>query len=284
MKSFEENYGDWAVVTGASSGIGMEYARQLAAKGLDVVLVARREDRLRNLAEELENDHAIRAKVVAADLSSPRGIETLVRETIDLEIGLLVNNAGREDSGHFLDIPLERALATLRLNCEAPLQLTHHFGQKMRARGRGGILFMSSVVAVQGVALIANYAATKAYDLILAESVAAELGPHGVDVAVVAPGFTASELSPNASFDGLPMKPMPATSVARAGIETLRRSRLAVPGLINKFLYASGKYVQPRALNTWAFGRVFERVLRSKSKAEATGQPGQAQALEPSAR
>lgn len=194
-----------------------------------------------------------------------------------LEIGLLVNNAGREDSGHFLDIPLERALTTLRLNCEAPLQLTHHFGQKMRAQGRGGILFMSSIVAFQGVPLIANYAATKAYDLILAESVAEELAPHGIDVAVVAPGFTASELSPGASFDGLPMKPMPAASVARTGIETLGRSRLGVPGLINKFLYMSGKYLQPRALNTWAFGRVFERVLRSKLKARA-------QAFEPSAR
>ena len=138
MKSFKGSYGDWAVVTGASSGIGMEYARQLAARGLDVVLVARREER------------------------------------------------------HFLDIPRERALTTLRLNCEGPLQLTHHFGQQMRARGRGGILFMSSIVAFQGVPLIANYAATKAYDLIFAEGVAAELSPHGIDVVVVAPGFTVS--------------------------------------------------------------------------------------------
>lgn len=279
MKSFKESYGDWAVVTGASSGIGMEYARQLAARGLDVVLVARRENRLRKLAAELESDHAIRTKVVAVDLSAPAGIETIVRETGDLEIGLLVNNAGREDSGHFLDIPRERALTTLRLNCEAPLQLTHHFGQQMRARGRGGILFMSSIVAFQGVPLIANYAATKAYDLILAESVAAELAPHGIDVAVVAPGFTVSELSPSASFEGLPMKPMPAASVAHAGLEILSRSRLSVPGLINKLLYASGKYLEPRALSTWAFGRVFARVLRSKLKEQA-----QPQGFEPSAR
>ncbi len=263
MANLQEKYGSWALVTGASSGIGAEYARVLATRGFSLVLVARRERKLTQLASELQESHRIETRVVAADLTCAPGIDTVIQKTADLEIGLLVNNAGREDDGPFLDIPVEQALKTLRLNSEAPMRLTHHFGALMRERGRGGILFMSSIVAFQGVPLIANYAASKAYDLIFAESLAAELEPAGIDVLVLTPGFTESQLSPDANFEGLPLRPMSAASVARAGISGLGRTRLRIPGLINKFLYVTGKFLQPRTVNTWAFGKVFRRVLRS---------------------
>ncbi len=157
MSKFEKKYGPWALVTGASSGIGSEFAKQIVARKLNVVLVARREERLKSLAKQIRDQYSTDVKIVVADLTESEGIETVKRATDDLEVGLLVNNAGREDSGRFLNMPLDDALNTLDLNVRAPLQLTHHFAQKMAARDRGGIIFMSSIVAFQGVPFIANY-------------------------------------------------------------------------------------------------------------------------------
>jgi len=264
MNNFKEKYGDWALITGASSGIGLEYSKQLAARKLNVVMVARRAERLEALAEEIKRTYGVETKIIVADLSTDAGIQAVKDETQQLHIGLLVNNAGREDSGHFLQTSIEEALSTIDLNCRVPLQLTHHFAQLMAERKKGGIIFMSSVVGFQGVPHIANYAASKAYDLILAEGVAAELKPYNVDVTAVAPGFTKTELSPAFNFEGLPMKPMSPELVAEKGISSLGRKRLTIPGGINKFLYLSGKYLQPRRINTFAFGMVFKRVLRNK--------------------
>ncbi len=263
MRNFTEKYGGWALITGASSGIGLEYSKQLAAKQLNVVMVARRAERLEALSEEIKRKYGVDTKVIAADLTTAAGIQAVKDETQQLNIGLLVNNAGREDSGHFLRTSIEEALSTVDLNCRAPLQLTHHFAQIMAKREKGGIIFMSSIVAFQGVPHIANYAASKAYDLVFAEGVAAELKPYNVDVIAVAPGFTKTELSLELNFDGLPMKPMAPELVARKAISSLGRKRITIPGAINKFLYLSGKYLQPRRINTFAFGMVFKRVLRN---------------------
>ena len=133
---------------------------------------------------------------------------------------------------------------------------------------------MSSIVAFQGVPNIANYAASKAYDLVFAEGIAAELKVSNIDVLSVNPGFTQSELSPDINFDGLPVKPMSADIVVRAALNDLGKSRVSVPGLVNKFLYYSGKYLQSRRVNTMAFGHVFRKVLRNKLKgSDASGSP-----------
>jgi short-subunit dehydrogenase len=264
MNTFTKNYGDWALITGASSGIGLDFARQIAAKGLNVVLTARSEDKLKVLASSLETDYSVKTRVVVADLADPTAIARILAATADISVGLLVNNAGREDSGPFLEIPIEDALQTIDLNIKAPVQLTQHFATKMQAKGNGGIIFMSSIVAFQGVPNIANYAATKAYDLVFAEGVAAELKRSNIDVISVNPGFTDSELSPQISFDGLPIKPMAAEAVAQKALNDLGTTRVSVPGMVNKFLYYTGKYVQPRRLNTAAFGFVFRKVLRNK--------------------
>ncbi|MEE8244972.1 MAG: SDR family NAD(P)-dependent oxidoreductase [Pseudomonadales bacterium] len=260
----QEKYGPWALVTGASSGIGAEFARQIAADKVSVVIVARRQERLNRLAEEIRGRFDVNVKVVVADLTADSGIEAIKRETEDLEIGLLVNNAGREDSGNFLDTPVEAALDTLNLNTKAPLELTHHFARRMADRGKGGIIFLSSIVAFQGVPYIANYAATKAYNLIFAESLAAELKRHNVDVVAAAPGFTDTELSPDFDFTGLPMKPMSPPAVVRIALGALGRRNVAVPGMVNKALYYFGKYLLPRVANTASFAKVFRAVLRGK--------------------
>lgn len=266
MKTFNEKYGPWALVTGASSGIGTKFAEQLAAKGLNIVLVARRKDRLEALAEDLKAQNSIKTHVIVADLTSESGIEIVKEETQNLDIGLLINNAGVEDSGHFLDTPIKKAIATLELNGKTPLVLTHHFARQMTARKRGGILFMSSLVAFQGTPYIANYAASKAYSLILAESLAAELQKYHVDVLSVNPGFTNTALSPDFNFDGLPIKPIQPAHVVTEALKAMGTKRVVVPGTMNKFLYFTGKYLQPRRLNTFAFGKVFSSVLRNKLK------------------
>lgn len=262
-------YGPWALITGASSGIGEQVAYELARNGINVVLAARRADKLRQVERSIQNDHKVNVRVVAVDLGTDDGVETLKRSTDNLEIGLLVNNAGREDSGRFLDTDVGDALSTIYLNVRLPMLLTHHYVRKMKSRGRGGVIFLSSIVAFQGVAHIANYAATKAYDLIFAEGIAAELASSNIDVLTLAPGFTQTDLSPNFDFGGLPIKPMAPAFVAKRAIASLGRKRLIVPGIINQFLYLSGKYLQPRAVNTRAFGAVFSAVLRKKLAADA---------------
>ena len=157
MKTFKQKYGPWALVTGASSGIGEQYAKQLAAKKLNLMLVARRKERLETLAKALNTEHKIETKVIAADLASDDGLKKVTEETNTMEIGLLVNNAGIEDSGHFLDTPLDKALDVLDTNCKAPLVLTHHFAKKMVERKRGGILFMSSLVAVNNWKMVLGF-------------------------------------------------------------------------------------------------------------------------------
>ncbi len=266
MNGFISKYGEWALITGASKGIGLEFSRQIAAQGLNVVLVARSENSLRQLASSIESDYPVKTRIVAADLTEADGIARLLEATADLDIGLLVNNAGREDSGPFLQIPIDDAIKTIDLNIKVPLQLTQHFAAKMQARRKGGILIMSSIVAFQGVPNIANYAASKAYDLVFAEGIAAELEPSNIDVLSVNPGFTKSELSPDINFDGLPVKPMSADAVVKTALYDLGEARVSVPGRVNKFLYYSGKYLQSRRVNTAAFGHVFRRVLRNKLK------------------
>src|SRR5262245_16574966 len=176
MKNFVERFGPWSLVTGASSGIGGVLARRLAEIGMNLVLVARREERLRHLAEDLQSQHSVSTRVVPVDLSQDDFLPIIEEATADLEVGLLVNNAGIATTGKFLDNDVRAELALLHVNNRASLILTHHFGRSMRRRRRGGMIFISSIVAFAGVPSWSNYAASKAYDLVLAEGLAKELG------------------------------------------------------------------------------------------------------------
>ena len=183
-----KSYGDWALVTGASAGIGTVFARRLAAQGLNVVLVARRADRLEQLAAELRAQHKVQTRVVSEDLERDGVAERVAERVRDLEIGVLVNNAGFSQVGRFDRVPLDKILGMIRVNCVAVAALTHAFLPAMRARKRGAIIIVSSVAGYVPLGLAATYGATKAFDLMLAEALWAENRGTGIDVLALSPG------------------------------------------------------------------------------------------------
>ena len=255
MKHDSQKFGPWAVVTGASSGIGTEFARRLAEDGLNLVLVARREDRLNHLKNDLEKDFGIQTRVVPVDLSREDFLEPIRLATNDINIGLLVNNAGFATSGNLLDNSLDDELRMFHVNSRAPLLLAHHFGQRMRQRGQGGIIFISSIVAVSGVPGWSTYAATKAFDLTLSDGLAQELSPHGVSVLTVMPGATSSEFWQETG--GAPLLALSPEQVVTAALENLGKRSTAVVGWFNKMSVFSTRFF-PRWLNAILFGKVVQ--------------------------
>jgi len=178
---FRERYGPWAVVTGASDGIGRDFAERLAEAGVQLVLVARRREVLEAFAGELARRYGVSTRVLPLDLSRPGAVEALASGTSDIDVGLLVACAGFGTSGPFLESDLSRELEMVQVNCAVVAALCHHFGRRFAERRRGGLVLMSSLLAFQGVPRAANYAATKAYVQSLAQGLHLELGPHGVD-------------------------------------------------------------------------------------------------------
>ena len=183
--SLLEKYGPWAVVTGASSGIGREIAKQLAAAQFNVVLLALCQDELDNLASQLSNEHGVQTRTIAQDLSDDTAHE-LLRATEELDVGVLVCAAGFGSCGPFLESDIAHETQMIRVNCEAVMLQTFHFGHRFVKRGRGGIVLLSSVVGFHGAPNFAHYAATKAYVQSLAEALHVELAAQGIDVLALA--------------------------------------------------------------------------------------------------
>ncbi len=253
MTDFKQKYGPWALVTGASAGIGMEFAHQLAQLGMNLVLVARRADKLNDLATELRNKYRVDVKVVAADLSREDFLPTLKDATKGVEIGLLVNNAGFGNTGEFIDNTLEDELKLLYLNCRTPLMLAHEYGKAMRDRKRGGIIFLGSVLSFVSVPVWANYAASKGYDLMLAEGLAEEMKKYNVDVMTLCPGMTRTEFAQISKINDL--MAMDVAPVVKTALQKLGKTRVAVPGFMNKLNIFTTR-LNPRFLNTLIFGAV----------------------------
>ena len=253
-----DKYGPWAVVTGASSGIGLELARQLAGAGINLVLNARNAVRLQQEAHDLR-EKGIEVRVVVADLSEPAGVEQVIREVRGLDVGLLINNAGFGTSGLFPDASLHEEISMLRVNCEAVLSLTHYFFQRFRDQRRGGIVFLSSVVAFQGVPYAAHYAATKAYVQSFAEALSIELKPFGVDVLTAVPGPVESGFGNRANMRmGSGLKP---EQVGVPILNALGRQKQVVPGALSKVLVYALKTV-PRFVKT----RIMQQVMGGFTK------------------
>src|SRR5258706_13913716 len=187
---FSKQYGSWAVIAGASEGLGAAYAEELARLGINLVLVARRLVLLESLASQLTEKHHIQVKTFLLDLSLPNSAETIFQFTQDLDISLLVYNAAFSAVGPFHNYSLEDHMREIDTNIRTPLALTYMFGEGMLARQRGGILLMSSLSAFQGSAFISNYAATKAFNILLAEGLWAEWRQRGVDVLFCVDGAT----------------------------------------------------------------------------------------------
>jgi short-subunit dehydrogenase len=236
-----ENH-SWVLITGASSGFGEEFARQYAEQGHPLVLVARRLDRLRALAETLRRQYRIEVVVEQVDLSETEAIIQLHRRLHErgIAIDILINNAGHGLQGPFVDSPLDATQAMVQLDVASLTVITHVFAQDMRARGRGKILLVASLLAYQGVQNFAVYAAAKAYVLRLGEGLHRELKRDGVTVTTLCPGMSATGFAAAAQQKLTPalkllmMQPAP---VVRIGIRALQAARISVvPGWANKAL------------------------------------------------
>jgi short-subunit dehydrogenase len=180
-------YGPWAVIAGASEGTGAEYARQLAAVGIHCLLVARRAEPLGKIAQELSEKYRVQARVLSVDLSAPDAAQRMKNAVVDVEVGLYVSNAGADSTGlHFLDVPLERSHRLINMNVATVVDAVYAFAPAMKARGRGGIVLMSSGAALGGQPRLAMYSGTKAFELNFGESLWIELRKSGVDVLTVA--------------------------------------------------------------------------------------------------
>jgi len=237
----KEKFGPWAVVTGASSGIGREFARQLAASGLHVALVARRLDALEEVGRGIAKDFGVQYRAVMIDLSNDGFLEKLVAATDDLDIGLVVSNAGTANPGDFLKLDRQLLQATLRLNTMAHLDIAHHFGAKLAKRRRGGLILVGATGAENGIPCIANDGGAKAYVHSLGEALHYEFKPLGVYVTVLAAGFTNTEVLEKFGFDPktMPMKPMGVEQCVSEGLSGLLKNRSRIiPGRLNRIMNA----------------------------------------------
>jgi uncharacterized protein len=234
LSRMAQRYGPWALVTGASDGIGQAFARHLAAQGLHLILVARREPALASLADELKRAHGVQCRVISADLSDLNAVHRVADATSDLDVGLLVAAAGFGTSGPLLESSLGVETEMVDVNCTGVLALASHLGPRLVKRGRGGVVFMSSLLAFHGTPRAANYAATKAYIQTLAEGLRVEWAPLGVDVIASAPGPIRSGFAARADMQMA--QALPAEVVARVTMRSLGRKTTVRPGWLSKLL------------------------------------------------
>jgi short-subunit dehydrogenase len=250
-----------ALVTGASSGIGTEFARQLAARGYDLVLVARREQRMRELAGELSTT----AHVIACDLATDAASLPGKVEQLGIQIDLLVNNAGFGLRGRFVENSVEREIEMVRVNCEAVVGLTHAFLPGMVERGRGGIITVASTAGMQPLAYEATYSATKAFATTLTEALHAELRGTGAKALAVNPGPVPTEWQQVAGYQEAGAEPMPgrvsAEQVVSEALSAFDRGRrVLIPGRFFRTFMRLQSF-SPRGVRV----RVAERLYRPKS-------------------
>jgi short-subunit dehydrogenase len=260
---FFRRYGPVALIAGASEGIGAAFARELAALGLDLVLVARRAAPLTVLADELRAAHGVDVRIVPCDLADSGGAETIAAACRGLAVGLLIYNAAAATVGRFLDIPIEDHLRTVEVNARGPVLLAHAFGGAMAQRGRGGIVLMSSLTAFQGTPLVASYGATKAFDLGLAEGLWGELRELGIDVlaccagATLTPGY--ERATPRDRAAGLAPAPQQPADVAREALDALGRRPFVVTGRANRIASFVLRRVLTRRAAVAAIGRQMKK-------------------------
>lgn len=249
--------GRTALVTGASAGLGVEFADRLAVRGADVILVARRRERLEEVAAQLQEDHGVAADVVAMDLARPEAASELYEEAGDRghQVDILVNNAGFGVCGHFVDCDWQRHEAMLNLDILTPVALTRFFGADMVERGWGRLLQVASIGAFQPSPNYAAYSAAKSFLKSWGEAIDFELRPHGVSCTVVCPGVTETEFfdaagqSQRTWFQKLSI--MDASTVAEIGVRaTLEQRVTVVPGWFNAFNTWLTRFF-PRRLARW---------------------------------
>ena len=259
--NFSQRYGSWAIVAGASEGLGAEYAKGLAARGLNLILIARREELLHALAGELSKSYNVRTKLLVLDLSSYNAAEQIVHQTMDLDIGLLVYNAAFSAVGPFLDHSMDDHIRELHTNIHSPFKLVYLLGQHMIKRQRGGIILMSSLSAFQGSAYISTYAATKAFNIVLAESLWEEWKDRGVDVlvcvsgAIKTPNYISSQPAKTNGLGDMTLLP---DEVVAAALEALGKQPYVIPGRMNRLASFVMRHLLPRKVAIKFMGKTLK--------------------------
>ena len=243
---FQEQFGPWALITGASSGLGQSFARKLAAKGLNVVLTSRSEKKLRALAEELQDDYGVETRVIAIDLCQRDSVDALYIRCADLKIGLVVSNAGAAQMLNFMNYSLDAIRESTQLNVNTHIDIARYFGKSIldRGEGRGGLLFMSSIIGFQGAPYLSIYGASKSHILSFAEALHYENRNKGLHVTAVAAG---------------PVK-TPMMHMNKLAKKVIRRSKLTVldpsrvtDGALDALQKNTPVYI-PGILMRWQFG------------------------------
>ncbi|MBI1318520.1 MAG: SDR family NAD(P)-dependent oxidoreductase [Candidatus Hydrogenedens sp.] len=236
-KTLSERYPGAALITGASAGLGEAFARRCAAEGMDLILVARRAERLEELAAELQKAHGIRAHAVPQDLQEPDCHEKLKAscDELGLRVSMLINNAGFGSHDLFHKVDIETQLRMIDVNCRAPVALTGVFLPSMLERGNGAVVFLASTAAYQPTPWFATYGATKTFDLMLGEALWAETRGTGVDVIAVSPGYTLTEFQAVADVRALPPKALWAKpeAVVNTCFANLGKKPSAIDGTLN---------------------------------------------------
>jgi uncharacterized protein len=230
---FRASYGSWALVAGASQGLGAAFARSIASRGVSLVLAARRRSLLEELARDLRSTFGVEVRFLDGDLGDRTYLERLAAETAHLELGLLVYNAAFAPVGDFAGMDPEGLSRMVDVNVRAPTLLARAVAPRMAARGRGGILLMSSLAGSQGSPRIAAYGASKSYNRVLAEGLWSELGTSGIDVVACCAGAVRTPGYLGAAGREAPGTLDPAV-VAETGLAALGRGPVVIPGMVNR--------------------------------------------------
>lgn len=270
MKIIKDNFGSWAIVTGASSGIGKEFATQLAKQGINVILIARRQNLLKELSTSLESNYKIQTKCLILDLIDENIIEHIEDITKGLDIGFVVSNAGGARMGAFHKLPMTDFEAMIKLNVTAQMKISYWFtSRRIKENKKGGLLLVSSTTAFQGVPYAANYAAAKAYILNLGEALNYELRNKGINVSVLVPGPTNTPgLTENKDADmvsHLPMKPQLVEELVREGLTALIKNKPSyVGGKSNRIMVNIMKTIMSRRAASVFWGKMMYKMVTIK--------------------
>ena len=248
MYNMKARYGDTALITGASSGIGKAFARTLASEGMNIILVARREDVMNTLAIELQKEFSVKTQVIAVDLIA-HGATKIIMDKIQWPVDLLINNAGYGSYGEFEELDLTVEENMVDLNCRQVVTLTHAMVPNMVKNKRGGIICLASVVSHVPSPYMSTYSASKAFNRYFALSLAGELKPKNIDVLALCPGDTVSEFCQEAHFDkkmAIPQRTV--DDVVNTALTSLGKKYSVVDGAINKIISFMGKIYSEKTL------------------------------------
>ncbi|MEH6344801.1 MAG: SDR family NAD(P)-dependent oxidoreductase [Bermanella sp.] len=264
IKNFKQQYGQWAVVIGGTSGIGESLSDLIAQQGINIILVARQKSVLVSKANDLSHRFSVEVKTIQADLSDANDITKVIEQTQELDVGLFIPCAGLETHGALIDIPLEEELRLLQLNVISTLSLTRHFSQLFSNKGKGGILLVSSMSGHAPSPYTANYSGSKAYVLQLGLSLHWEMKQKGVDVTVLSPGFTTTPMTK--AFDELregaenPFPVLTPNQVANEALNALGKQPLIIPGRKNRFMISIMRRVLTTVKGINLAGKMVEKV------------------------